>query len=177
MEETGVPRGNHRPVESHWQTLSHNVVSSTPYHERDSKFTTLVVIGTDCTGSCKSKNHTITPMTAPEFAIEVVDVVVSNRYIVVHYNKLFLFNYSCTFCTALDSSYEFFGQNQLSTKQFTLPCPDVPLCKMLILEAAKLDRLLLFLRGLFLGLSDIVLEVNKSFNNALYVKYKTFKIF
>jgi len=29
-EETGVP------VASHWQTLSHNVVSSTPRHERDS---------------------------------------------------------------------------------------------------------------------------------------------
>jgi hypothetical protein len=24
----------HRPVASHWQTLSHNVVSSTPCHER-----------------------------------------------------------------------------------------------------------------------------------------------
>jgi hypothetical protein len=31
MEETGVPRENHRPVASRWQTLSHNVVSSTPY--------------------------------------------------------------------------------------------------------------------------------------------------
>jgi hypothetical protein len=30
MEETGVPGENHRPVASHWQTLSHNVVSSTP---------------------------------------------------------------------------------------------------------------------------------------------------
>ena len=27
---------NHRPAKSHWQTLSHNVVSSTPCHERDS---------------------------------------------------------------------------------------------------------------------------------------------
>jgi len=26
MEETGVPRENHRPVASHWQTLSHNVI-------------------------------------------------------------------------------------------------------------------------------------------------------
>ena len=26
----GVPGENHRPVASHWQTLSHNVVSSTP---------------------------------------------------------------------------------------------------------------------------------------------------
>ena len=32
MEETRVPEENHRPVTSHWQTLSH-VVSSTSYHE------------------------------------------------------------------------------------------------------------------------------------------------
>jgi hypothetical protein len=30
VEETGVPRENHQ------QTLSHNVVSSTPHHERGS---------------------------------------------------------------------------------------------------------------------------------------------
>ena len=30
VEETGVPGENHQPVVSHWQTLSHNVVSSTP---------------------------------------------------------------------------------------------------------------------------------------------------
>jgi hypothetical protein len=30
MDETGVPGENHRPVASHWQTLSNNVVSSTP---------------------------------------------------------------------------------------------------------------------------------------------------
>jgi hypothetical protein len=35
-EETGVPRENHRPVASHWQTLSHNIVSSTPRHEQGS---------------------------------------------------------------------------------------------------------------------------------------------
>jgi hypothetical protein len=29
VEETWVPRENHQPVTSHWQTLSHNVVSST----------------------------------------------------------------------------------------------------------------------------------------------------
>jgi hypothetical protein len=28
VEETGVPRENNRPVASHWQTWSHNVVSS-----------------------------------------------------------------------------------------------------------------------------------------------------
>jgi len=30
MEETGVARKNHRHATSPWQTLSHNVVSSTP---------------------------------------------------------------------------------------------------------------------------------------------------
>ena len=30
VEETGIPRENHQPVASHWQTLSHNVVLSTP---------------------------------------------------------------------------------------------------------------------------------------------------
>ena len=36
MGKTEVPEENHRPVASHWQTLSHNAVSSTPRHERDS---------------------------------------------------------------------------------------------------------------------------------------------
>jgi hypothetical protein len=36
MEETGVPRESQRPVASHWQTLSHNVVSSMACHEQGS---------------------------------------------------------------------------------------------------------------------------------------------
>jgi hypothetical protein len=35
-EETGVLRENYQPAGNHWQTLSHNVVSSTPHHEWDS---------------------------------------------------------------------------------------------------------------------------------------------
>jgi hypothetical protein len=35
VEETGVPGENHQPVASHSQILSHNVISSTPCHERD----------------------------------------------------------------------------------------------------------------------------------------------
>jgi hypothetical protein len=27
VEETGIPGLNHRPIASHWQTLSHNAVS------------------------------------------------------------------------------------------------------------------------------------------------------
>ena len=34
VKETWLPGENHRPVASHWQTLSHNVVSGTPCHER-----------------------------------------------------------------------------------------------------------------------------------------------
>ena len=33
VEETGVPGENHRHTASHWQTQSHNVVSSTHRHE------------------------------------------------------------------------------------------------------------------------------------------------
>ena len=33
VEETGVPGENHSPVTSHWRTVSHNIVSSTPRHE------------------------------------------------------------------------------------------------------------------------------------------------
>ena len=36
VEETGRPGGNHQPVASHWQTVSHNVVSSTLRHQQDS---------------------------------------------------------------------------------------------------------------------------------------------
>ena len=36
VEETGVPGENPRPVVSHWQILSHNIVSSTLRHQRGS---------------------------------------------------------------------------------------------------------------------------------------------
>jgi len=34
VEETRVPGENHRSVASHWKTVSHDVVSSTPHNER-----------------------------------------------------------------------------------------------------------------------------------------------
>ena len=37
VEETGIPGENNRPVVNQEQTLSHNIVSSTPRHERHSK--------------------------------------------------------------------------------------------------------------------------------------------
>ena len=65
VEETGAMGKKHWPVASHWQTLSPNVVLSTPRHERDSN-SVLVVIGTDCTGSFKLNHHMITTSTALE---------------------------------------------------------------------------------------------------------------
>ena len=49
MEETGVQGENNRLVASHWQTLSHNVISSTTSPWTGFELTTLEVIGTDCT--------------------------------------------------------------------------------------------------------------------------------
>ena len=61
VEETGVPKENHR------QTLSRNVVLSTPHHAKGFEVTTLVLIDIDCTGSRKSNYHTITSTTAPSW--------------------------------------------------------------------------------------------------------------
>ena len=64
VEENRVTGENHRPVASHWQTLSQNVVSSTPRHEWDSNST----FSGDrhwLHSSCKSNYHMITTTTAP----------------------------------------------------------------------------------------------------------------
>ena len=55
-----VPRENHQPAASHWQTLSHNVVSSIPGLSRIQTNN-----GTDCIGSYKSSYHMITTPKAP----------------------------------------------------------------------------------------------------------------
>jgi len=70
VEETRGAGENHRHAASNWQTLSHNLVSSTPRHERAGlELTTLVVIDTDCTGSW-IYIHTITTTTAQNMLIK-----------------------------------------------------------------------------------------------------------
>jgi len=64
VEETGIPRENHRPAASHWQTLWHKAVAITHSH-MGFELTTLVVIGTDCISGCKSNYHTITITMVP----------------------------------------------------------------------------------------------------------------
>ena len=59
MEETGVPRENHRPVASHWQTY-HIMLYRVHLAWAGFELIMLLVIGTDCSGSCKSNYHTNT---------------------------------------------------------------------------------------------------------------------
>ena len=66
VEETGVPRIIQQPVASHWQILSHNAVLSTPCHVQGFELTTVMVISTDCTVSCKSIYHMITTTMTPQ---------------------------------------------------------------------------------------------------------------
>ena len=84
------------PVVGCWQTLSHNVILSTPRRTRF-EFTTLVVICTDCTGSCKSNYHTITTTTALTwlviflyFTSRSLPLVLSNMYL----NNFFIYFWS-----------------------------------------------------------------------------------
>ena len=63
VEETGVPKENQRPSASHWQTFITQCCIKYTSPWVGFKLTTLVVIGTDCIGSCKSNYHMI--MTTP----------------------------------------------------------------------------------------------------------------
>jgi hypothetical protein len=69
---------NHWSVTSHWQNLSHNVASITPCHELV-ELTILVVIGTDCTGSCKSNHHMVTITTAPIWGLMTGIIYIHNE--------------------------------------------------------------------------------------------------
>ena len=89
MGETGVSGENHRPVTSHGQTVSHNVVSSTPLHE----LTILVVKVTDFKCSCKSNYYasTITTSTTPRLFIVIIDIVLGPLLFLLYVNDLPLY--------------------------------------------------------------------------------------
>ena len=65
LDESGIPRENHRPDASEWQNLLHNVLSSTPRHGAGFKHTTLVAICTVCTCNSKYNCHANTTSTTP----------------------------------------------------------------------------------------------------------------
>ena len=66
VEETGVHGENHRPVASHWQ-IYHIMLYRVHFAWAGFELATLVVIGIDWIGSCKSNYHMITATTAPVF--------------------------------------------------------------------------------------------------------------
>jgi hypothetical protein len=59
VEKTGTPGENRRPAASRWMLYRVHLVWA------GFQLTTLVVIGTNCIGSCKSNYHPITATTAP----------------------------------------------------------------------------------------------------------------
>ena len=74
VEETRVPGENLRPVAGHWQTLSHNVVSSIPR---------LVVIRTHnfsddgyCIGCCRSHYHSMGTTAPSKTRLNILVIIV-----------------------------------------------------------------------------------------------------
>jgi hypothetical protein len=52
VEEICIPGENHRPAGSHWYILSHNNSIEYASPRAGFEFTTFVMIGSDCIGSC-----------------------------------------------------------------------------------------------------------------------------
>ena len=70
-----IPSTCWKPLTCHWQTLSPNVVSRTPPCT-GFKLTTLVVIGNDCTTSCKLNYHAIRTTTASRLCISLISNII-----------------------------------------------------------------------------------------------------
>ena len=84
MEETGGPRENHWPVASHWQTLSHNVLHLALIEIR----TLISGIGTDCIGSCKSNDHTLTATHSKRYWNLIWHKFNQEMWLVVHIDEM-----------------------------------------------------------------------------------------
>jgi hypothetical protein len=90
VEEPESHGENHRPAVSHWQTLTHNAVSSTPCR-MGFELTTLVVIGTEYIDSCKSNYHSSYPNIFSGYPINSAHIKKVLSFIM----KVFINNFSC----------------------------------------------------------------------------------
>jgi hypothetical protein len=95
MEETRVPRKNHWPAASPWQTLSHNVVSSTPRHEWDLNgrrgpdltlvwFASIYVISANQHLGCAFKSHSCRGVLDTTLCDKVCNLILRKNRIVKH---------------------------------------------------------------------------------------------
>ena len=94
VEDIRVPGENYRLVTSHWQTLSHNVVSSTLHHEQGSNSQLNKWREADCIGSYKSNYHTIITTKAPTQNEDKQNIILKRWY----YMKLLLILIKCLCC-------------------------------------------------------------------------------
>jgi hypothetical protein len=90
MEDTEVPGESHWPGASHWQTVSYKIVYRVHLAWAKFELTTLVVIGIDSIGNCKSNYHTITTTTTL-WKSENVEIITLYMYITL----LILLNLCC----------------------------------------------------------------------------------
>jgi hypothetical protein len=93
VEETGLPEENHLSSASHWQTVSHNVVSNTPRHEQGSNSRCYVVIGTYCTYNCIFNYNTIVTTTT----LCLMDVFFNKQSGLLWVLNVFHFTPTCSF--------------------------------------------------------------------------------
>ena len=87
VEKIGVPEENHWPAASHWQTF-HIILYRVHLVWVGFELTTLVVIGTDFIGSCKSNYHTIMTTMGPYLL--VINLIIDLYLIISLFFKVYI---------------------------------------------------------------------------------------
>ena len=89
VEETAVPGENHWPVASPDKLYD---IMLYQVHLAGFEFITLVMLGTDCTGCCKSNYHTITTTIAFEsYCEKKKNIQLNIRFFIMFYLHVFIF--------------------------------------------------------------------------------------
>jgi hypothetical protein len=86
MIKQNIPRENHRPATNHWQTLSHNVISSTPRHERERHWLHNSCYSNYHTCSIKYRNQTIHNCKSPH--VMLFDSLIENSNLLIDLQRI-----------------------------------------------------------------------------------------